>query len=135
MYLEPDDARRVIATCARRLPGGALVFDAVPRWLSERSRSGKLGAPGSWHPPPWTWWIDTDEKRALRESPHIAELRTLRLPRGRGALMGYLPAAWKPARPARGLLLDHAGALPGVARLHAPGCSLMRSTMRMPTRS
>jgi O-methyltransferase involved in polyketide biosynthesis len=90
MYLEPDDARRVIAMCARRLPGGALVFDAVPRWLSERSRSGKLGAPGGWHPPPWTWWIDADEKRALRESPHIADLRTLRLPRGRGMLMGYV---------------------------------------------
>ena len=41
-------------------------------------------------PPPWTWWIDADEKRALRESPHIADLRTLRLPRGRGMLMGYV---------------------------------------------
>jgi hypothetical protein len=75
---------------ARRLPAGALVFDAVPRWLSERSRSGKLGVPGGWHPPPWTWWIDADEKRALRESPHIADLRTLRLPRGRGVLLGYV---------------------------------------------
>jgi len=67
-----------------------MVFDAVPRWLSERSRAGKLGAPGGWHPPPWTWWIDADEKRALLESPHIAELRTLRLARGRGPLMGYV---------------------------------------------
>jgi hypothetical protein len=77
----------VITNCARRLPGGALVFDAVPRWLSERSRSGKLGAPGGWHPPPWKWWIDADEKRTLLESPHIEELRTLPLPRGRGALL------------------------------------------------
>ncbi len=90
MYLQPDEARQVITTCSRRLPNGALVFDAVPRWLSERSRAGKLGAPGGWHPPPWTWWIDADEKRALLESPHIAELRTLRLARGRGALMGYV---------------------------------------------
>src|SRR4051794_22521203 len=44
MYLEPADAREVIGTCALRLPGGTLVFDAVPRWLSERSRAGKLGA-------------------------------------------------------------------------------------------
>jgi O-methyltransferase involved in polyketide biosynthesis len=90
MYLEPDDARSVIGTCARRIPGGALVFDAVPRWLSERSRSGKLGAPGGWQPPPWKWWIDAGEKRTLLENPHIAELRTLRLPRGRGPLMGYV---------------------------------------------
>jgi O-methyltransferase involved in polyketide biosynthesis len=90
MYLEPEDARQVIAMSARRLPGGALVFDAVPRWLSERSRAGKLGSPGGWQPPPWTWWIDAEEKRALRESPRIAQLQALRLPRGRGALMGYL---------------------------------------------
>ncbi|HET6174034.1 MAG TPA: class I SAM-dependent methyltransferase [Gaiellales bacterium] len=90
MYLEPADARQVITTCARRLPGGALVFDAVPRWLSERSRSGKLAAPGGYQPPPWNWWIDAGEKRALREDPHIADLQTLRLPRGRGALMGYI---------------------------------------------
>ena len=90
MYLQPDEARQVITTCSRRIPNGGMVFDAVPRWLSERSRAGKLGPPGGWQPPPWTWWIDADEKRALLESPHIAELRTLRLPRGRGALMGYV---------------------------------------------
>jgi O-methyltransferase involved in polyketide biosynthesis len=89
MYLEPDDARRVIGMCASSIPGGAFVFDAVPRWLSERSRSGKLGAPGRWQPPPWKWWIDADEKRALLENQYIAELETLRLPRGRGLLMGY----------------------------------------------
>jgi len=89
MYLEPDDARRVIGMCASSIPGGAFVFDAVPRWLSEPSRSGKLGAPGRWQPPPWKWWIDADEKRALLENQYIAELETLRLPRGRGLLMGY----------------------------------------------
>jgi O-methyltransferase involved in polyketide biosynthesis len=89
MYLERDDARKVITTCARRIPGGALVFDAVPRWLSERSRTGKLAGPGGWHPPPWKWWIDAEETRTLRESPHIAGLQTLRLRRGRGPLMGY----------------------------------------------
>jgi O-methyltransferase involved in polyketide biosynthesis len=89
MYLEPGQAREVIATSARRIPGGALVFDAVPRWLSQRSREGKLGAPGGWQPPPWKWWIDAGERRALRENPHIARLQTLPLERGRGALMGY----------------------------------------------
>jgi O-methyltransferase involved in polyketide biosynthesis len=90
MYLEPDEARQVIATSARRIPGGALVFDAVPRWLSERSRAGKLAAPGSWHPPPWKWWVDAEETRALRENPHVARLQTLHLARGRGATMGFV---------------------------------------------
>jgi hypothetical protein len=75
--------------------GGTLVFDAVPRWLSERSRAGGLGATGGWQPPPWKWWIDAGEKRALLENPHIADLRTLRPPRGRGALLGYvMPVAY-----------------------------------------
>jgi O-methyltransferase involved in polyketide biosynthesis len=96
MYLEPDEARSVIGMCAQRMPGAALVFDAVPRWLSERSRAGKLGAAGGWQPPPWKWWIDAGEKRALLENPHIAELQTLRPPRGRGALMGcVMPVAYR----------------------------------------
>jgi O-methyltransferase involved in polyketide biosynthesis len=31
MYLRPSEVHRLIAACARRLPGGALLFDAVPR--------------------------------------------------------------------------------------------------------
>jgi O-methyltransferase involved in polyketide biosynthesis len=89
MYLPPDDVRRLIATCAERLPGGALVFDAVPRWLSERSRQGGLKTSGGWQAPPWTWWMDKAERRRLAEIPAIAELRRLRMPRGRGALFGY----------------------------------------------
>jgi len=27
MYLQPDDARKVITTCSRRIPNGAMVFD------------------------------------------------------------------------------------------------------------
>src|SRR3954471_5480839 len=95
MYLEPADAREVIGTCALRLPGGTLVFDAAPPWLSERSCAGGLGATGGWQPPPWKWWIDAGEKRALLENSHIADLRTLRPPRGRGALLGYvMPVAY-----------------------------------------
>lgn len=89
MYFERQEVRELLATCAERFPRGALVFDAVPGWLSERSRSGKLGAPGGWQPPPWTWWMDAGEKRALEEIPSIASVRSLRLPRGRGALFGY----------------------------------------------
>ena len=90
MYLAPDDVRGLVKTCAARLPGGALAFDAVPRWLSERSRQGKLGSPDGWQPPPWTWWMDAHEQRILRETPNVTELRRLRLPRGRGVLLGYV---------------------------------------------
>jgi hypothetical protein len=40
--LEPSAVRGLIATCARRLPEGELVFDGVPEWLSKSSQRGAL---------------------------------------------------------------------------------------------
>ena len=45
MYLAADDARTLVARCAERFRGGALVFDVVPRWLAERNRRGDLRMP------------------------------------------------------------------------------------------
>ncbi|MGH3140588.1 MAG: hypothetical protein ACRDQE_12715, partial [Gaiellales bacterium] len=59
------------------------------RWLSERTQREPLGRPGTYRPPPWTWGIDAAELRRIRATANIAELRRLRLPRGRGALFGY----------------------------------------------
>ena len=42
MYLEPEQVHTLLMTCARRLPRGAIVFDAVSRGLSQRSRRGKV---------------------------------------------------------------------------------------------
>lgn len=79
----------LIAACAGRVAHGALLFDAVPRWLSERTQREPLGGPTGYRPPPWTWGIDRDELRRIRAVPDVAELRRLRLPRGRGAFFGY----------------------------------------------
>ena len=90
MYLEPEEVHGLIAACARRLPGAGLVFDAVPRWLSERSRRGALTTAGGYRAPPWLWGLDAREERRLAALPGVAELRALRPPRGRGALHGVL---------------------------------------------
>jgi O-methyltransferase involved in polyketide biosynthesis len=102
MYLERDAVHRLLGTIAARLPGQALVFDVVPRWLSERSRSGAL-ATGGYEAPPWLWGLDRAERRRLAALPGIACLRQLTLPRGRGV--------------AHGALLPLAGRLPGVRAL------------------
>ena len=34
MYLQPDDALGLIAECARRFPGGQMVFDLPPAWFA-----------------------------------------------------------------------------------------------------
>jgi len=51
MYLAADDVHALIERCATRLRPGALVFDAVPRWLVERSRRGRLRTPTGYSPP------------------------------------------------------------------------------------
>jgi hypothetical protein len=45
-------------------------------------------------PPAWSWGLDRGEERRLRALPHVASLAALRLPRGRGAVHGWvLPLA------------------------------------------
>jgi O-methyltransferase involved in polyketide biosynthesis len=93
MYLEPEEVRRVVAACAERFRGGRLVFDAVPRWLVERSRRGAVTTRSGYRPPPWSWWLDAEEELCLRRLPRVADLRTLRFPRGRGLVHGWALAA------------------------------------------
>jgi O-methyltransferase involved in polyketide biosynthesis len=84
MYFPAAEAQRLVADCARRFPGGALVFDAVPAWLA-----GRPSPPSSpFQRPPWEWGMDAARERALRAL--VAELRALRLPRGRGVMQGLV---------------------------------------------
>ena len=89
MYLQPEESRGLIARCARRFPGGAMVFDAAPRWISTASQRGDVKT-SSYQAPPWYWGWDPDERRKLRELPHIESLRELRLGRGRDAVGAVL---------------------------------------------
>ena len=94
MYLAPGEVRELITVCADRFRPGALVFDAVPRWLVERSRRGGLRTESGYAPPAWSWGLDRGEERRLRALPHVASLAALRLPRGRRAVHGWvLPLA------------------------------------------
>ena len=86
MYFPRDEAHRLISACAARFPGAALVFDAVPKWLAQRDPPQRA----AYQPPRWEWGMDAAEERALRELPGLAELRALRLPRGRGLVHGAL---------------------------------------------
>jgi O-methyltransferase involved in polyketide biosynthesis len=78
MYFTADEAHGLIEACRERFPGGGLIFDAIPRWLSERSKRGGLKGPAGYEPPPWLWGIDTHERRRLGA-------RRARAPHGRGA--------------------------------------------------
>jgi O-methyltransferase involved in polyketide biosynthesis len=93
MYLQPAEVHRFLAACAQRFAGAALAFDAVPPWLLARNNAGEP-AGGDYRAPPWHWAVDAAEERRLAALPGVAELRALRLPRGRGPLHGaVLPLA------------------------------------------
>ncbi|SFE25957.1 O-Methyltransferase involved in polyketide biosynthesis [Actinacidiphila alni] len=106
MYLPPAEVKRLIAVCAERFPGGRMLFDALPRAMVRRSQvaadaaasaggnassdedasSGGAGAAASgYRAPRWEWGMDGAEYRKVATaSPRITEVRSLRLPRGRG---------------------------------------------------
>lgn len=86
MYLPPPDVKRLIADCAERFPGGRMLFDALPRAMVARSQAGAHDVPGAgYRAPRWQWGMDGKEYRKVATaSPRIAEVRSLRLPPGRG---------------------------------------------------
>lgn len=90
MYLQPSEVRELIAGCAERFGGGALVFDAVPQWFSARTVRGEMRSAG-YRTPPMPWGLDAGELHTVRTyHPAIADVRELRVPRGRGLYHGAL---------------------------------------------
>jgi O-methyltransferase involved in polyketide biosynthesis len=61
MYLRPPEVRELIAGCAERFRGGALVFDAVPRWFSARTMRGEMRTTQDYRTPPMPWGLDAGE--------------------------------------------------------------------------
>jgi O-methyltransferase involved in polyketide biosynthesis len=116
MYLERSQVHELIAGCAGRFAQSALLFDAVPRWLSDRTRRSQLETGSGYRPPPWSWGIDDAEVRAIAAQAGVGELRRMRVPRGRGAPFGIvMPAIGRVSRIAvKGLSIWRAN-LPGGA--------------------
>ncbi|MFF9397623.1 class I SAM-dependent methyltransferase [Streptomyces sp. NPDC014744] len=86
MYLRPAEVRGILAACAERLPGGALVLDSMGRRPAGYTLTGRWRV-GGMTIPPMRWAMDPGERPKLRGAhPGITEVRALRLPRGRGAM-------------------------------------------------
>jgi O-methyltransferase involved in polyketide biosynthesis len=84
MYFQPDDALSLIADCAKRFPGGQMIFDSIPHWLSRRTLSGvKLSS--RYESPPMPFGFSADEGVKLADQlPGIKAAHDLRTPKGRG---------------------------------------------------
>ena len=95
MYLEPADVARLIAGCAERFPGGAMLFDVIPRWASRLLRRG-FRKTKAYRLPPMPWGINANELATLRSfHPNIVQVREVDIGRGRGFIFRYVAPVWK----------------------------------------
>lgn len=85
MYLPPEEVRGLVARCAQRLPGGGLLFDAVPRWFSAATQRGAMKTSTGFEAPPMPWGLDAHSEAVIRSMhPNIAAVHQVPLPAGRG---------------------------------------------------
>ncbi|WP_166905987.1 class I SAM-dependent methyltransferase [Mycobacterium sp. DL440] len=104
MYLEPADVRTLIADCAARFPGGRMVFDSIPHWVSRHTLKG-LHLSNRYTAPPMPFALTADEGLAMAGT-------------GPGAIAGVRSARDVPMQAGRGLFklaaepwLDRIGAI------------------------
>ena len=71
-YFERDEVHRLLTAWARLLPGAWLLFDAVTPHLQEVRRHNPL--PDGYRPPDWTWTVDPEVLRQLRDLPGLTDL-------------------------------------------------------------
>lgn len=93
MYLEPEQSLDLIAECAKRFPGGQLLFDAPPRWFSAWTKRG-VRTSLRYKVPPMPFSFSVGEAADLaKKVPGVSAVRDVHLPAGRGFLLNTAIAA------------------------------------------
>jgi O-methyltransferase involved in polyketide biosynthesis len=88
MYLQPEDALGLIAQCAKRFPGGRMIFDLPPAWFSKLSRLGGVRTSLRYRVPPMPFSLSAGRAADLVNTvPGVRAVHHLAYPRGRGALL------------------------------------------------
>jgi O-methyltransferase involved in polyketide biosynthesis len=90
MYLEPDDALRLITECAKRFPGGQMMFDLPPTWFAKWARRG-MRTSLRYKVPPMPFSLSPTEAANLVDTvPGIRAVHDLPMPAGRGKAFNAL---------------------------------------------
>ena len=90
MYLQPDEALGLIAECAKRFPGGQMLFDLPPAWFGWFTRRGHWISL-RYKVPPMPFSISVTQAAGLVNTvPGIRLVRDLQPPPGRGVLLNGL---------------------------------------------
>jgi O-methyltransferase involved in polyketide biosynthesis len=90
MYLEPDDALGLITECAKRFPGGQMMFDLPPAWLAAWARRG-MRTSLRYTVPPMPFSLSVSQAANLVNTvPGIRAVHDLPMPAGRGKVLNAL---------------------------------------------
>jgi O-methyltransferase involved in polyketide biosynthesis len=90
MYLDPDDALGLIAECAKRFPGGQMMFDLPPAWFSAWARRG-MRTSLRYRVPPMPFSLSVSQAANLVKTvPGIRAVHDLPMPAGRGKVLNVL---------------------------------------------
>ena len=90
MYLQPDEAMGLIRECARRFPGGQMMFDLPPRWVTTVTRRG-FRTSLRYRVPPMPFSLSIAEIADLVKTvPGIRAVHDMPLPSGRGPMFNLL---------------------------------------------
>jgi O-methyltransferase involved in polyketide biosynthesis len=90
MYLQPDDALRLIAECAARFPGGQMMFDLPPALFASWARRG-MRTSMRYRIPPMPFTLSVSETANLVNTvPGIRAVHDLPYPAGRGKVFNAL---------------------------------------------
>ena len=105
MYLQPDESMGLITECAKRFPGGQMIFDLPPVLVKKFAPKG-MRASRRYRVPPMPFSLTPAQLADLADTvPGIRAVHDLPMPRGRGLFFDKLfPAFWqlKPTKQIRG---------------------------------
>ena len=96
MYLQPDEAMGLITECARRFPGGQMIFDLPPVLVKKFAPKG-VRSSRTYRVPPMPFSLSAAQLADLANTvPGIRAVHDLPMPRGRGLVFNKLfPAFWQ----------------------------------------
>ena len=86
-YLDQKSVFDLIAACAARFPGGQLIFDSVPRFLSWYSQRRGIRLSKQYTAPPMPFSFTADRYGELLSIPGVLAVHELDMPTGRGKVL------------------------------------------------
>ncbi|HEY7052511.1 MAG TPA: class I SAM-dependent methyltransferase [Mycobacterium sp.] len=90
MYLDREEALGLIRECAARFPGGQMMFDLPPSWVTKFTRRG-FRASLRYRVPPMPFALSTGEIADLVNTvPGVRAVHDMPYPRGRGPVFNGL---------------------------------------------